>query len=119
MILEQLLVTGTRVLLRSFFRSAVTGLFIAAIMSASEAVSSTPTELVSRLTEQDFTPGTFDTAFSTRELQAAQVIPVTIYYFMEEPPCGYLHVGFFNRSLSSLRRCLGLLPGNHRKWKFL
>jgi hypothetical protein len=36
-------------------------------------------ELVKRLTEQDVTPGTLDTAFSTRALQAAQLIPVTVY----------------------------------------
>jgi len=36
-------------------------------------------EFVRRLTEQDVTPGTLDTAFSTRELQAAQLIPVTLY----------------------------------------
>jgi hypothetical protein len=41
------------------------------------AVPSTPIELVRRLTEQDVTPGTFETAFSTRVLQAAQLIPVT------------------------------------------
>ena len=35
-------------------------------------------EFVRRLTEQDVTPGTFDTAFSTLELQAAQLIPVTV-----------------------------------------
>jgi hypothetical protein len=34
-------------------------------------------EFVNRLTEQALTPGTFDTAFSTRVLQAAQLIPVT------------------------------------------
>ena len=32
-----------------------------------------------RLTEQDVTPGTFKTAFSTLLLQAAQDIPVTVY----------------------------------------
>ena len=40
---------------------------------------STPIELVSRLTEQAVTPGTLPTAFSTRALQAAQLIPVTLY----------------------------------------
>jgi hypothetical protein len=34
-------------------------------------------EFVSRLTEQALMPGTFATAFSTRVLQAAQLIPVT------------------------------------------
>jgi hypothetical protein len=34
-------------------------------------------EFVSRLTLQEVTPGTFETAFSTRALQAAQLIPVT------------------------------------------
>ena len=36
-------------------------------------------ELVSRLTAQDVTPGTADTAFSTRAEQAAQLMPVTEY----------------------------------------
>ena len=36
-------------------------------------------ELVSRLTEHAVTPGTFPTAFSTRALQAAQLMPVTLY----------------------------------------
>ena len=39
-------------------------------------------ELVKRLTEQDVTPGTFDTAFSTLVLHAAQLIPVTEYCFI-------------------------------------
>ena len=34
---------------------------------------------VSRLTEHDVTPGTFDTAFSTLALQAAQLMPVMLY----------------------------------------
>ena len=38
-----------------------------------------PMEFVSRLTEQDVTPGTLLTAFSTRVLHAAQLIPVTLY----------------------------------------
>ena len=39
--------------------------FTAFIISALEAVPSTPIELVSRLTEHDVTPGTLLTAFST------------------------------------------------------
>jgi len=46
--------------------------------AASDAVPSTPMELVSRLTEQLVTPGTFFTAFSTRAEQAAQLMPVTL-----------------------------------------
>ena len=46
-------------------------------MSLGEAVPSTPMALVSRLTEQEVTPGTALTAFSTRALQAAQLMPVT------------------------------------------
>jgi hypothetical protein len=34
-------------------------------------------EFVSRLTEQDVTPGTPETAFSTRPEHAAQLMPVT------------------------------------------
>jgi hypothetical protein len=36
-------------------------------------------EFVRRLTEQEVTPATLLTAFSTRELQAAQLMPVTLY----------------------------------------
>jgi hypothetical protein len=46
---------------------------------SAEALPSTPIELVNKLTEQETTPGTLDTAFSTRALQAAQLIPVTKY----------------------------------------
>jgi hypothetical protein len=42
-------------------------------------------EFVRRLTEQDATPGTFVTAFSTLALQAAQLIPVTLYCFIIPP----------------------------------
>ena len=49
------------------------------VLAASLAVPSTPMELVSRLTEQLVTPGTFFTAFSTRAEQAAQLMPVTLY----------------------------------------
>ena len=38
---------------------------------------STPIELVRRPTAQLVTPGTWETAFSTRALHAAQLIPVT------------------------------------------
>ena len=55
----------------------------AAMMSCAVASPSTPMEFVSRLTEQEVTPATFDTAFSTRALQAAQLIPVTLYCFIE------------------------------------
>lgn len=51
-------------------------------MASGAAVPSTPMELVSRLTEQAVTPGTLDTAFSTRAEQAAQLIPVTLYCSM-------------------------------------
>ena len=49
------------------------------MMLSGEAVPSMPMEFVSRLTEQDVTPGTLLTAFSTRVLHAAQLIPVTLY----------------------------------------
>ena len=51
----------------------------ALMICASDAVPSTPMEFVSRLTEHSVTPGTFETAFSTRAWQAAQLIPVTVY----------------------------------------
>ena len=50
------------------------------------AVPVTPIELVSRLTEQLSTPGTARTAFSTRALHAAQLIPVTLYCSKLSPP---------------------------------
>ena len=56
------------------------------MISESFALPSTPMELVSRLTEQLFTPGSFDTAFSTRALQAAQLMPVTLNCFIIVPP---------------------------------
>ena len=43
------------------------------MMSCGAAAPSTPIEFVSRLTEQDMTPGTPLTAFSTRAEQAAQL----------------------------------------------
>ena len=49
----------------------------ARMISAEEADPSTPMEFVSRLTAQEVTPGTADTAFSTRLEHAAQLIPVT------------------------------------------
>ena len=52
------------------------------MISPAGAVPSTPRELVRRLTEQDVTPGTALTAFSTRAWQAAQLIPVTVYCSM-------------------------------------
>ena len=51
----------------------------AAMISPASAVPSTPIESVSRLTEQEVTPFTPETAFSTRAAQAAQLIPVTVY----------------------------------------
>gem|GEM_PF-5650336 len=51
----------------------------AEIMSAADAVPSTPIELVRRLTEHEVTPGTPFTAFSTLALHAAQLMPVTLY----------------------------------------
>ena len=54
--------------------------------SPAAALPSTPMEFVKRLTEQDVTPGTLDTAFSTRAEQAAQLIPVTLYCSIIPPP---------------------------------
>ena len=62
-----------------FFDAPYPASVTAFMISCSLAVPSTPIELVRRLTEQDVTPGTFVTAFSTLALQAAQLIPVTIY----------------------------------------
>ncbi len=47
------------------------------IIAFSSAVPSTPIELVRRDTEHEVTPGTFETAFSTRAWHAAQLMPVT------------------------------------------
>ena len=57
----------------------------ASIISLGSAFPSTPMEFVSRLTEQLSTPFTFFTAFSTRALHAAQLIPVTLYCFIFSP----------------------------------
>ena len=66
-----------------FFSAAPYPAFSTARMiSCGAAVPSTPMEFVRRLTEQDVTPGTSDTAFSTRALHAAQLIPVTVYCFI-------------------------------------
>ena len=62
-----------------FIAASYPALRTAAIISSASAVPSTPMELVSRLTEQEVTPFTPDTAFSTRAVQAAQLIPVTVY----------------------------------------
>ncbi len=61
------------------FSAPYPALVTAAITASASACPSTPMELVRRLTEQEVTPGTLDTAFSTRALQAAQLIPVTVY----------------------------------------
>jgi hypothetical protein len=53
------------------------------MIAPSSAVPSTPMELVRRLTEQEVTPSTLLTAFSTRVLHAAQLIPVTVYCFIK------------------------------------
>ena len=52
------------------------------LQPSGDALPSTPMEQVSRFTEQAVTPGIFPTAFSTRALQAAQLIPVTLYCFI-------------------------------------
>ena len=54
------------------------------MISPSAAVPSTPMEFVSRLTAQEVTPGTAETAFSTRAWQAAQLMPVTVYCFINK-----------------------------------
>ena len=50
----------------------------ARMMLSALALPSTPMEFVKRLTVQDVTPGTLETAFSTRALQAAQLMPFTL-----------------------------------------
>ena len=62
-------------------------------MSCAEAVPSTPIEFVKRLTEQPVTPGTFNTAFSTRALHAAQLMPVTLYCSILNPSFNANHSG--------------------------
>ena len=59
----------------------------AAAISASEASPSTPSCPLNRFTAQEETPGTAETAFSTRALHAAQLIPVTLYVLIPHPPC--------------------------------
>ena len=65
----------------------------AAMIWAGSAVPSTPMELVSRLTEQEVTPGTLDTAFSTRALHAAQLMPVTLYCSINITPISSISGG--------------------------
>ena len=48
-------------------------------MLSGEAVPSTPMEFIRRFTEHEVTPSTFETAFSTLALHAAQLMPVTLY----------------------------------------
>ena len=62
-----------------FFAAPYPASSTAFIISVPSAVPSTPIEFVRRLTEHDVTPGTFDTAISTRALPAAHLIPVTVY----------------------------------------
>ena len=50
----------------------------AQMMLSALALPSTPMEFVKRLTVQAVTPGTLETAFSTRALQAAQLMPFTL-----------------------------------------
>ena len=56
------------------------------MIAASEALPSTPIELVSRFTEHDVTPSTEETAFSTLALHAAQLIPVILYFCIAFSP---------------------------------
>ena len=86
-----------------FFDAPYPASLTALMISCSLAVPSTPIELVSRLTEQDVTPGTFETAFSTLLLQAAQLIPVTIYCSIVV--CSLLSLLFFLFLYSKLRKC--------------
>ena len=86
-----------------FFDAPYPASVTALMISCSLAVPSTPIELVSRLTEQDVTPGTFETAFSTLLLQAAQLIPVTIYCSIVV--CSLLSLLFFLFLYSKLRKC--------------
>jgi hypothetical protein len=53
-------------------------------------------ELVSRFTEQDVTPSTAETAFSTRALHAAQLMPVTSYCCIK--------FSLFNQSLQNFHQ---------------
>ena len=68
-----------------FFEAEYPASSTALIISCSEAVPSTPIEFVSKLTEQAVTPSTFETAFSTLALHAAQLIPFTLYCSILSP----------------------------------
>ena len=72
------------------------------MISAGLAVPSTPMELVRRLTEQAVTPGTFRTAFSTRALHAAQLMPVTLYCSINSPLCAHFIIFWRIASSSSI-----------------
>lgn len=60
--------------------------FTAEIISFEEQFPSTFIEFVKRFTEHEQTPSTFETAFSTRETHAEQLIPET-ENFCIKPPC--------------------------------
>jgi hypothetical protein len=58
-------------------------------------------EFVRRLTEHALTPDTFETAFSTLALQAAQLIPVTVYCSIPSSPFYSYYVPNFQTSVTS------------------
>ena len=89
--------------LLSFFKAAPYPAFLTAEINSYElAVPSTPMEFVSRLTEQEVTPFTFDTAFSTRAEQAAQLIPVTVYCSISLTPPDFVVNSCFIHYFSDL-----------------
>lgn len=84
-----------------FFSAAPYPAFSTARMiSCGAAVPSTPMEFVRRLTAQDVTPGTSDTAFSTRALHAAQLIPVHCI-LLHLPPSPIYFINFWSTVTSS------------------
>ena len=72
------------ILCRTFFGRAVAGIFHGLDDTFRRSVPSMPMEFVSRLTEQDVTPGTLLTAFSTRVLHAApaHTRDVILFHFL-------------------------------------
>ena len=67
-----------------FLKAPYPAFSTASIIAFSLAVPSTPIEFVSKFTEQEVTPGTPKTAFSTLALHAAQLIPLTLYCSISE-----------------------------------
>ena len=82
-------------------------------MLSALALPSTPMEFVKRLTVQDVTPGTLETAFSTRALQAAQLMPFTLNCSILRLPPFAVFLSMVSRILYPIISFHQLLQGRH------